>query len=110
MRRENLLGRHRQRPTVAPPGTCSERSRAPITIEGEPDSAGVTDVRFVTTDSGWAFGPKLFQTSDGGASWSSVTIPGSGKQVLSLATTSTAGAYAVVSKCRYGQRPVWSSR
>ena len=78
---------------------------APISVVGEPDEAGVTDVRFVTSDVGWAFGPKLFQTTDGGASWSSVTIPGNGRQVLSLATSGVAGAFAVVSKCKYASGP-----
>jgi photosystem II stability/assembly factor-like uncharacterized protein len=74
---------------------------APITTVGEPDGAGVTDIRFVTSDVGWAFGPRLYLTRDGGASWKRVTIPGDGKQVLSLATSSSAGAYAVVSMCKY---------
>jgi photosystem II stability/assembly factor-like uncharacterized protein len=78
---------------------------ARITTVGEPAGAGVTDIRFVTSDVGWAFGPKLFETTDGGASWSAVTIPGNGRQVLSLATSGVAGAYAVVSKCKYASGP-----
>jgi len=78
---------------------------SPISVVGEPAGAGVTDVRFVTSDIGWAFGPKLFVTVDGGATWSRTAIPGNGKQVLSLATSASAGAYAVVSHCRYADGP-----
>ena len=73
---------------------------ATITTIGEPTNPGVTDVRFATSQVGWAFGPKLFATTDGGTTWSKETIPGKGKQVLSLAASSTA-AYAVVSGCAY---------
>jgi hypothetical protein len=41
---------------------------APLT--GPPDgSSGVGQVRFLDTDDGWAFGPQLWVTHDGGASW-----------------------------------------
>ena len=66
---------------------------ASITVGGEPEGAGVTDIRAVDADTAWAFGPKLFQTTNGGASWTKATIPGGGRQVLSLAASS-AGAYA----------------
>ncbi|MDX6310477.1 MAG: hypothetical protein QOI06_3523 [Nocardioidaceae bacterium] len=75
---------------------------APISTVGEPSNPGITDIRFATSTVGWAFGPKLFQTTDGGASWASMTIPGNGRQVLSLATSSKT-AYAVVSACRYAE-------
>ncbi len=78
---------------------------SPITTIGEPAGAGITDVRFVNSNVGWAYGPKLFQTTDGGASWTSVAIPGHGKQVMSLTTSSSAGAYAVVSHCKYAAGP-----
>src|SRR3954451_8656264 len=78
---------------------------APISVVGEPAGAGVTDLRFVTPAVGWAFGPRLFVTTDGGRSWRAVTTPDSGKQVLSLATSRKAGAYAVVSRCKYASGP-----
>ena len=62
---------------------------------------GVTEVRFATPNVGWAFAPDLFRTTDGGRSWSPMTIPGGGKQVLYLATN-TRSAYAIVSPCRWG--------
>jgi hypothetical protein len=62
---------------------------------------GITDIRFDSPAVGWAFGPFLYHTANGGTSWARQTIPGGGKQVLSLATTATA-AYAVVSQCVFG--------
>ena len=48
---------------------------------------------------GWAYGPALFRTASGGRSWSAVTIPGKGHQVLALASSNSA-TYAVVSPCK----------
>jgi hypothetical protein len=62
---------------------------------------GITDVRFATSSVGWAFGPGLLHTTDGGESWAAQPIPGGGKQILSLAASSS-GAYAVVSPCAWG--------
>ena len=62
---------------------------------------GVTDIRFATSSVGWAFGPGLLRTTDGGESWAARPIPGGGKQVLSLAASSS-GAYMVVSPCAWG--------
>lgn len=61
---------------------------------------GITEIRFATTKVGWAFAPGLFRTSDGGQTWKAMTIPGGGKQVLSLAVTPKA-AYLIASPCRY---------
>jgi photosystem II stability/assembly factor-like uncharacterized protein len=63
--------------------------------------SGITDLRFATPRVGWAFGPRLFLTTDGGRSWASQQIPGGGKQILSLAA-GRAGAYAIVSPCAWG--------
>lgn len=70
--------------------------RAPISVQ----HPGVTEIRFSTARVGWAFGPRLFRTGDAGRSWTAVTIPGRGRQVLDLAA-GPAGAYAVVSPCRW---------
>lgn len=56
------------------------------------------EIRFATARVGWAFGPGLFRTTNGGWSWRAAPIPGGGKQVLDLAISS-AGVYAVVSPC-----------
>jgi photosystem II stability/assembly factor-like uncharacterized protein len=72
--------------------------RAPIATSAHP---GITDIRFSSASVGWAFGPQLFRTTDGGRSWAAQRIPGNGKQVLMLAA-SAAGAYAIVSPCAWG--------
>jgi photosystem II stability/assembly factor-like uncharacterized protein len=61
---------------------------------------GITEIRMATSSVGWAFAPALFRTANGGRTWRKMTIPGGGKQVLSLAVTGTA-AYAIVSQCGY---------
>jgi hypothetical protein len=49
--------------------------RAPVT--GAPDgSAGVSQIRFLNTEDGWAFGPELFATHDGGQTWTQVSTAG----------------------------------
>jgi photosystem II stability/assembly factor-like uncharacterized protein len=67
---------------------------------GQP-GPGVTEIRFATPEAGWAFGPGLFATANGGRSWAAEPIPGQGQQVLALAASHTA-AYAVVSPCTFG--------
>jgi hypothetical protein len=64
---------------------------------GPPDgNSGVSQVRFLNTASGWAFGPQLFSTQDGGATWAQVKgLPG---RVIDLATVNGT-AYAVVATC-----------
>lgn len=64
-------------------------------------SAGITELRFATAKIGWAFGPSLYSTVDGGKTWKPATIPGHGKQVLDLAVSS-AGTFVIVSPCTYG--------
>jgi len=64
---------------------------------GPPDgSSGVSQVRFLNGSYGWAYGPQLFATSDGGATWTQVEgLPG---RVIDLATVN-GRAYAVVAVC-----------
>jgi hypothetical protein len=64
-------------------------------------SSGITEIRFATAKAGWAFGPGLWRTADGGKTWKVTPIPGHGKQVLSLAVSATA-VYAIVSPCASG--------
>jgi hypothetical protein len=61
---------------------------------------GVTEIRFATPEVGWAFGPELFRTINGGRTWTSMPIPGGGGQVSDLATNA-GEAYAVVSPCKW---------
>jgi hypothetical protein len=49
--------------------------RAPVT--GAPDgSAGVSQIRFLDRNDGWAFGPQLYATHDGGQTWTAVSTGG----------------------------------
>jgi photosystem II stability/assembly factor-like uncharacterized protein len=72
---------------------------APLAPPGE---RGVTKMRFADDLHGWAFGPSLFVTSDGGQSWRPAPLPGGARQVIALAAGPTA-VYALVSPCRIGQ-------
>jgi photosystem II stability/assembly factor-like uncharacterized protein len=76
---------------------------APIASLGQ-GTQGITEVRFVTPSVGWAFGigAFLFQTTNGGKTWTRMPIPGGAKQVLNLAA-GPAGTYAVTSYCIVGK-------
>ena len=53
---------------------------------GSPDGAsGVSQLRFLNENQGFAFGPALWVTEDGGASWAQVGLP-SGVRVTDLET------------------------
>ena len=74
---------------------------APLTYD---KVAGVTEVRFADDLHGWAFGPSLWSTADGGTTWTKEPIPGGGNLVPVLAAGADA-AYALVSSCRLNQTP-----
>jgi photosystem II stability/assembly factor-like uncharacterized protein len=59
-------------------------------------SSGVSQVRFLNGDNGWAFGPELYATHDGGATWARIT--GLGGRVIDLSTIGVE-VYAVVATC-----------
>jgi hypothetical protein len=73
---------------------------AAIPRPGSPGT-GVTEIRFVTPELGFAFAPGLYLTGNGGRSWARLAIPGHGKQILDLAA-GAGRAYAVVSPCAFG--------
>jgi hypothetical protein len=71
---------------------------APVT--GAPaGSAGVSEVRFLNTSTGWAFGPELWVTHDGGAHWTPEKTYG-----LRVTGLETAGAraFALFARCTGG--------
>jgi hypothetical protein len=72
---------------------------APLAQPGEP---GVTRIRFADDLHGWAFGPSLVVTSNGGRSWKRDPLPGGGRQVIALGADRGV-VYVVVSPCRIGQ-------
>jgi hypothetical protein len=60
---------------------------APATrlVDGPPGaSTGVSGLRFADANDGWAFGPDVWVTHDGGATWNEIAIGGSGQVVWSL--------------------------
>jgi hypothetical protein len=64
---------------------------------GPPSGAtGVGGIRFLNDVSGWAFGPELFSTHDGGATWNQV--PTQGQRVTDLETVN-GRAYALWAMC-----------
>ena len=75
------------------------RLPVPVANVDTPAGTGVAGLRFATAQTGWAFGPALFRTTNGGRSWAARRLPGGGKQVLAL-TVGSASTYAVVSSCK----------
>jgi len=57
---------------------------------------GVGQIRYRASQDGWAFGPELWATHDGGERWTQV--PTGGLRVLSLETTGSE-AFAVLARC-----------
>lgn len=69
----------------------------PAPPTGAPDgSTGVSQIRFIDTSTGWAFGPELWVTHDGGLTWTRVDTHG--MRVTDLETSGTE-AYAVFARC-----------
>jgi hypothetical protein len=72
-------------------------SGLPAPSTGGPESAtGVTGLRFLNATYGWAFGPELWATANGGQSWHQVSTDG-----LSVTDLETSGqrAYALFGRC-----------
>lgn len=69
----------------------------PAPDTGAPDGGtGVSQIRFIDPSTGWAFGPELWVTRDGGHSWAQVNTHG-----MRVTGLETAGgmAYAVFARC-----------
>jgi photosystem II stability/assembly factor-like uncharacterized protein len=63
--------------------------------------SGVSQIRFLDLRYGWAFGPALYATDDGGATWHAEHLPG---RVIDLSTVDSR-AYAVVAQCAGSYAP-----
>ena len=69
----------------------------PAPLTGAADGAtGVSQIRFLNLDDGWAFGPELWATHDGGQHWAQVDTHG--QRVTDLETVGD-WAFAVFASC-----------
>ncbi len=69
----------------------------PAPVTGSPDgSTGVSQIRFLNSEDGWAFGPGLFATRDGGRTWTQVGT--GGLRVTSLETVGNR-VFALFASC-----------
>jgi hypothetical protein len=72
-------------------------SGGPAPLTGPADGAtGVSQVRFLNGSDGWAYGPQLFATHDGGRTWSQVVT--NGLRVTDLETVG-GRAFALFASC-----------
>ncbi len=61
-----------------------------------PVGSGVSALRFANPLDGWAFGPDLWATHDGGATWHRVTIPGMASAPVVALEASAGSVHAVL--------------
>lgn len=77
-------------------------------------TSGVSGLRFADPNDGWAFGPDLWATHDGGTTWARVTIPGLAANAPVFALETAGGiVHAVVldgGSFRVASSPVGSDR
>ena len=72
-------------------------SGVPAPLTGAPDGAsGVSQIRFLNAEDGWAFGPELFATTDGGQHWTTEVT--GGQRVTGLETVGDR-AFAIRASC-----------
>jgi len=72
-------------------------SGVPAPLTGAPDGAtGVSQIRFLNLDDGWAYGPQLFATHSGGQAWTPVDTHG--MRVTALETVGSR-VFAVFASC-----------
>jgi hypothetical protein len=75
-------------------------SGVPAPLADGPDGAsGVSQIRFLNTEDGWAFGPELFYTANGGQGWAQVSTDG--LRVTDLETVGNR-AFALFASCSSG--------
>jgi hypothetical protein len=79
----------------------------PAPLAGAPDGAtGVSKIRFLDRADGWAFGPELFVTHNGGRTWARVGTDG--LRVTALETVGNR-VFAVFASCT-GSGPAYAAR
>jgi hypothetical protein len=61
-----------------------------------PDTSGVSGIRFLNGQDGWAYGPQLWSTHDYGNTWAKVPI---GALIVTDLETSNGQAFAVFAQC-----------
>ncbi len=87
--------------SVARTGTAgSTWSGVPAPVTGAADgAAGVSGIRFLNLEDGWAFGPQLWATHDGGQTWAQIDTHG-----LRVTDLETVGdrAFGVFATCAGG--------
>ena len=72
--------------------------------QGSPPANAVGAILFSSAGEGWAFGPALWQTRDGGATWRNMSVPGGPVQDLGMAGDRV---LAVTGRCGSGR---WACR
>jgi photosystem II stability/assembly factor-like uncharacterized protein len=86
-------------------GTSWSGGPAPVTSQAD-GAAGVSQIRFLDAQDGWAFGPQLYATHDGGRTWAQVGT--SGLRVTGLETVGDR-AFALFASCT-GTGPAFAGR
>ena len=83
-------------------------SGVPAPVTGSPEgSTGVSQIRFLNTEDGWAYGPELYATRDGGQTWTRVGTGGLrvtdletvGRRVFALFASCTGSGPAFAAGC-----------
>jgi len=77
--------------TVTPP---------PTTLGDASNTTGVSNLQFADTEDGWAFGPALWATHDGGIHWQTVDIGGT---VVAMGSGAGTAYAVVVEPCQSGE-------
>ena len=78
----------------APPAVLSAWERG-LAAQMSPGS-GVSGLRFATPLDGWAYGPDLWATHDGGTTWTRATIPGAATDPIVALEAAAGSVHAVV--------------
>jgi hypothetical protein len=81
---------------------------APPADQSTPPATAVGTILFTSAGTGWAFGPALWQTGDGGGTWRKMSVPGpvrdlaaAGNRVLAVTNRCGASTGASTGACRF---------